>query len=471
MLAYLRLSKQENNPRPIRLGDFKGNTKPDLVRFHKAYTMKNAVPLGFDINTGEIASLTDNARTGHFLCVGVTGSGKSTLMFNLILHAIKHSRPLVIIDPKGSNQFIDKLQKVGPSIHPKFEDRFKLFSLSLTERSCFYNPLKHGNSTQIKDKIVGSLNWSENFYRDQAANFLTQYTAAKELLGDEVTFRDLSRVLLFREAQSELLARLQKCFNSESNTQIQAHMIHERLSSYFTKAKNQELSGLASQISILDNLNFGSLLSFKRGHSTREIDFREVIAQNQIAYFHMDTLGHEDSGRRLGRVILQDLKALASDILRGLVANPRDEKFFFPIFIDEFGAFASVDFIEFLKQCREAGFSNHMFCQGLEDLDVVSPEFRRQVVSASRTKMGLLMYDSSTVDEFCATAGTFDAVEQSHQVEGRWLKQKTGMGNLRETKQMMIEHDVFKNLKLGEAVMIEKSPSRIRALRFPMLNG
>jgi hypothetical protein len=37
---------------------------------------------------------------------------------------------------------------------------------------------------------------------------------------------------------------------------------------------------------------------------------------------------------------------------------------------------------------------------------------------------------------------------------------ETGGGNAREAKQMCIEHDVFKRLSVGKAVLIQKSPAK-----------
>jgi hypothetical protein len=62
-------------------------------------------------------------------------------------------------------------------------------------------------------------------------------------------------------------------------------------------------------------------------------------------------------------------------------------------------------------------------------------------------------------------AGTVDALEQSYQVEGTVTRTKTGRGNMRETKQMRVEHGVIKNLGVGQAVVIEKSPSRVSGIQ------
>lgn len=91
----------------------------------------------------------------------------------------------------------------------------------------------------------------------------------------------------------------------------------------------------------------------------------------------------------------------------------------------------------------------------------MSPEFRRQASSNPITKIGFRLDDNETVNEVCSVAGTIEATEQSYQIEGTFVQTKTGLGNLRETRQMRVEHDVFKNLQVGQAVVIEKSPSRV----------
>jgi len=227
-----------------------------------------------------------------------------------------------------------------------------------------------------------------------------------------------------------------------------------------SKVKSADLHGLAAQLSILNNPYIGHLMSFEQAEN--EIDLRLALSRNEVIYFQLDTLGNPDTARRLGRIIIEDIKGLASFVYRTI---PEERRKFFPIFIDEFGSFASKEFIEVLKQIRGAKFGAHLFAQGLEDLDVVSREFRRQAGSNPITKVAFRLDDSETVDEICSMAGTLNVFEQSYQVQGSFTPVRTGKGNLRETKQMRVEHDVVKSLETGQAVVIEKSPSCVRAIQ------
>ncbi len=440
-------------PETIRLGDFRHKVK-NFRQVFATFSSLYAAPIGVDVRTGLVVTLNQDKRKAHVLILGATGSGKTTLLVNLALHAVFHNQPLVILDPKGEDSTLDEFIRIGRAMRTDFDSRFRLFTISRPELSSSYNPLKHGNANHLKDRLMEALCWSEQYYQSIAGEFLSTLTSCTEFLKIPLNLDVVAKHLGRKEDRDTLLNSLQK---QAQKGDAKADKLFEVASSLFRKLKAEDLAGLHAQLSILNNPTIGHLLSFDK--AKREIDFREAIKKNQIIYFQLDILGNADTARRLGRMVVEDLKGLASYIYHS-VPNERDRKFF-PIFIDEFGSFASKEFIEFLKQSRAANFGVHLFCQGMEDLDVVSREFRRQASSNPMTKIALRLDDSETVDEVCSMAGTIDAQEQSYQVEGTINRRKTGMGNLRETKQMRVEHDVIKNLNVGQAVIIEKSPSKI----------
>ena len=457
--VVLRLKKEEKGVRTQYFIRSFLSKKTNWKLMRIAFQISNEFPIGIDVKTLELISVSDKTRTHHMLVIGAPGSGKTTLMANAILYAVKHNQPCVVIDPKGDDSTLGEIINYGRMLTPDFDERFQLFTISKPGKSFKYNPLKHGSASELKDRIMEALTWSEQYYQNIAGDFLTQFTAATEYLGQTLTLDRISKVLSFKEDQASILNELKNRFQSGSGNE-RALKLMDALSQFFSKNYEGALSGLSAQISILNNPTFGSLLSFDT--TKNEIDFRESRKKGKIVYFQLNTLGNGDSARRLGRMVIEDLKALSGEVYS---TEPIESlRPFFPIFIDEFGSFATREFIEFLKQSRGANFGVHLFCQGLEDLDVVSPEFRRQVITCTKTKIGMRMDDHETVNEICATAGTFDAIEQSYQVEGDLMVKKTGMGNMRLTKQMQIEHDVFKQLRTGEAVVIQKSPIQVNGI-------
>ncbi len=439
----------------LKSSDFKVKIK-DTKKFFKVFKNREQIPLGYDLKQGVVSYLTEEQCSSHVLILGATGSGKTTLIVLMILHAIFHRRPCIVIDPKGSETTLNFIKKIGRMLSPDLDSRFRVFRMNKPKESCQYNPLKHGNASQIKDRILEALNWSEQFYQSVAGDFLTTITACAEFLGMTLTLGDVV-ALTSRLKLNEMSTKLRELAETQNPG---AKILHERLKDLIAKTKESDLLGLQAQLLVLYSPSLMSV--FAPTDPKKEIDLREVLAKNQIAYFQLSTLGNPDTARRLGRMITEDIKGLASYVLDNI---HEDDRKFLPIFIDEFGSFASKEFIENIKQVREAKFGVHLSTQGLEDLDVVSPAFRRQASSNPMTKIAFRLDDSETVDEICSMAGTAEGEEQSYQVEGQWMPKKTGLGNMRKTRQMMIEHDVLKNLNVGQAVVIEKSPSRVTALR------
>lgn len=457
--VFVRVWRNKSAEGKVEVADF--TSRKSQYSFSRFYTVESRdLPLGVDTRSHSVVALSEAERCSHALIIGATGTGKTTLMTNWILHAISQGSPCVVIDPKGDDSTLEVIRTLGKKICPNLDEKLKVFRMAKRgEASLSYNPLKHGNPNQLKDRVMEALEWSEQYYQSVSGNFLSVLLAAISKAGFLLTLDSLSKMISSKESQADLKSNL--CKMAEKGDGEAEHLF-ELLDLELGSSKAQELKGLAAQIGILNNPTIGGRLSPKVGE--QELDLREIYQHGQIAYFQLDMLSNADTARRLGRMIVEDLKSMASELYK----VPVDERVFFPIFIDEFGSFASKEFIEFLKQVRGAKMATHLFCQGLEDLDAVSPEFRRQAISNPLTKIALRVDDRETVEEFVSTAGTLNQIEQSYQVaDDGFGTMRTGMGNSRLTKQMRVEHDVLKNLTLGEAVVIQKSPTRVSGIRFP----
>ncbi|MBI2606330.1 MAG: hypothetical protein HYW49_09650, partial [Deltaproteobacteria bacterium] len=204
------------------------------------------------------------------ICLGATGGGKTTLQIIMALHAVRHRQPSLIIDPKGEDSTLRLIQRIGRGLADDFDERFKVFRMSKPSESCQYNPLKHGNSIQLKDRILEALNWSEQYYQSVAGDFLTVLTACTEHLGMPLTLELISN-LVGRLRQNEILVKLVEKMNQGDT---KAKDLHSRLNVLTAKVKQEDLAGLQAQLSILNNPYIGHLLSFSE--SQNEIDLRDV---------------------------------------------------------------------------------------------------------------------------------------------------------------------------------------------------
>ena len=172
----------------------------------------------------------------------------------------------------------------------------------------------------------------------------------------------------------------------------------------------------------------------------------------------MNVNGYGEISRQIGRMILQDLKVLSNQIQAGQRHFPYD---FCACFIDEFGSFVTSDFADFLKMARSSRIGIHLFCQGLSDLSKVNRDFKNQIIGNTATKILFRQDVKTDAEEWASMAGTFSSQKKTYQVTGTETDEEmTGMGSVREVKEMKIEFDVFKKLSPGQAVLIDKALHR-----------
>ena len=181
----------------------------------------------------------------------------------------------------------------------------------------------------------------------------------------------------------------------------------------------------------------------------------DVLENRKIAYFQMNVNGYGDISRRIGRIILQDLKVLSNQIQAGQRHFQYD---FCACFVDEFGSFATQDFADFLKMARSSRIGIHLFCQGLADLKAITPEFKEQIIGNTSRKIIFRQDVPEDAELWSSIAGTFSSKKRTFQISGSETEEElTGIGSLREVKEMRIEFDVFKKLSPGQAVLIDKA--------------
>ena len=249
------------------------------------------------------------SRSQHLIVSGATGQGKTTLLKTLLNHSLKHKHPVIIIDPKGEKEDISEMKERAKLYNR--EDDFYLFSLSFPEESVSYNPLENGTSEQIKARLIDGLRFEHEYFKAQASLWLGAVLYALEVLGEIPTFSRLRELI----SSKEKLRVLQKDINK-----LKTHKHKERLKSGLNSAfqiKLSDLAGVFSQISSIDSAVFTDIISPKTNSKKIKLSLSDVLEKKQIAYFQMNVNGYGDISRRIGRIILQDLKVLSNQIQAG----------------------------------------------------------------------------------------------------------------------------------------------------------
>lgn len=433
----------------LKDGDFGRNANWDKrfvfserqMRSARRKTSTHEVFLGRSMKTKRSICLSNEMRKMHTHVVGSTGSGKTdSLILPLLAQDIDRGCGALVMDAKGDRETLNKIffhvKKAGR------EKDFLFFSLAYPERSNTYNPLLRGNPTELKDKIISANIWTEEFYKKKSEETLLLLMKSLREAGEVVTFQKLYDLLSNEKKLTDLAKRLK-------DQHLRELMIN--ILGKFTVFQ-KDLAGLTADLGMIAESEFSSLLL----RETPEIDLLNAYLNKQIIYFQLNAQGYEETARRFGRIVLQDLKTISNHIQAYL---PEEKRAFFPIYVDEFSNFAYEPFIEFLNKARGAHLGITIAHQSLGDLEKTGSHFTKQVLENCNIKIVLRQDDPDSIETYARISGTEKSLKDTLQTREEFLdKSLTGLGTVREVDEFRVKPNVIRELGRGEAALIIKQP-------------
>ena len=186
----------------------------------RARRLEGMFYLGRDLETGDAIFLSDEAREKHMHIVGGSGSGKSSFMESLAFHDLERGRGCVFISGKGDTTTRDALYGFAKFVGR--EKDFRYFSLIHPEISHRWSPFVRGSATQVKDKLIGSILWSEPYYKKTAEDACQTIMMGVFDAGMRCTFQDLDVFLTEKDSVAHLLERVKNPAGTISNSLILA---------------------------------------------------------------------------------------------------------------------------------------------------------------------------------------------------------------------------------------------------------
>ncbi len=413
---------------------------PQMLRARNE-SRPSMVFLGKSMKSKKALYLSREMRKMHTHVVGSTGSGKTdSIILPLFAQDVEQGRGTLVMDAKGDRETLNKIY-----YHVKRAGRekdFLFFSLAYPEKSNTYNPLLRGNPTELKDKIISANVWTEEFYKKKSEETLLLLMKALKEQHEVVTFHKLYE-LLSNEKKLSGLART-----------LKSDRLREAMNGILTNYRvfQKDLSGLTADLGMISESEFADILTSEKP----EIDLLDAYLNKKIVYFQLNAQGYEETARRFGRIILQDLKTVSNHIQAYLT---EDKRGFFPVYIDEFSNFAYEQFIEFLNKARGAHLAILIAHQSLGDLEKAGDHFTKQVLENCNIKIVMRQDDPSSVETYSKISGTVKSFKDTNRVEeGLFDKELTGMGSRREVEEFRIKPNTIRELARGEAAVIIKQP-------------
>ena len=404
-----------------------------------------AIALGSD-DSGRRVVLSDRQLSAHALILGASGAGKSTTLLKLLTEHVRIGRPVVVIDMKGSPTFARALAQTARAAG-------RSFLLWTPDGPSTWNPLAHGNATELKDKLIATERFTEPHYQRAAERYVQTVLQALHhaqpnappTLEQVVEMMDPRRLPgLLRSAPRRFAERVQDYLSGLPPDQLSA------------------IRGLATRLAIITEAHTGRFLG-AGVEGGEAIDVRAALAGDQVVLFSLNSSTYGKLSAQIGALAIQDLVAAAG---HRLTQAPRAGQAV--IGIDEFSALDSDNIISLLARCREAGISVLLSTQELADLDRSARGLRDQVLGSTAVKIAHRQEVPASARAIAQMAGTESVWEESVQTTRHPLLglRETARGTRRAAERFRVHPDEISSLPPGEAVVISKLPNRsVRTVR------
>lgn len=392
--------------------------------------------------------LTEGQLNHHVHVVGASGYGKTVLLSHIIKQRIAQGKGLLFIDLKGDVETIMRFTKQVADCNRI--DELQIFSLSDQKLSHGYNLIGSGTPTQIRDKIMMSFVWSEEYYKNQSASYLLKLLIGLCWLRDNKGF-------------PLHLGTLNDCCTNVDKLQTIGDMVptdeavikghFESCIDFLNTTDNyKSLQGLRTQIESLIYADFGKIVT----DDALGIDLFKSVAESKITFMFLDTRRYGETAKTVGRFILQDLKMVSAKVDAEVPLIDRKP---FTVIVDEFADLAQEDFIGFLDRARSSKMSVVVAHQEICDLMRVSPEFAGRLMGNTSTLYAFLQKRPESAEIISGMAGTRTVWKTTKQTERfGFFEIDSGKGSKREVEEFIIHPNLVKSLRVGKCVCIKKYP-------------
>ncbi|QDK37977.1 type IV secretory system conjugative DNA transfer family protein [Bdellovibrio sp. NC01] len=393
--------------------------------------------------------LTDGELNHHVHVLGASGFGKTVLINKIMKQRLFQGQGLLWIDLKGDIETINQMREAVKASGR--ENDLKIFSISHAEFSGTYNFVKVGNATELRDKIMRSLEWSDKFYETQSSSYLLKLFIGYCWLRDNQSFNfDLAAVLEGLSSVEYIADLCVKVPDSEPKVKKALEDCYTYLNSSTTYLN---LSGLRSQIESLVLADFGIFLR----EDQNGIDLFSEIKGQKVVFIFLDSRRYGESAKSLGRILIRDIIATSARIDAEVAAIDRKV---FTVMIDEFPDIAHEDFTAFPDRARSSKMCLVLGHQSMSDLDKVSDTFAKRLATNISSLYSFLQPVQESAEAVSSRAGTRTVYKETERTKRLlFWDLPTGDKSLREVEEFVIHPNTVKSLRVGECVVIKKYPN------------
>jgi conjugal transfer pilus assembly protein TraD len=400
-------------------------------RARTASVSGGAIALGTD-SRGRAVSIAERELGAHGLILGASGAGKTTTLLTILCEQVRRGRPVVAIDMKGSPGFAAALADAAA-------DAGRPLRIWTPDGERRWNPLAHGNATELKDKLIATERFTEPHYQRAAERYVQQVLQVLEAshperpptLGEVVRLMDPHRL-------SGSLRGVPRP-HAERVQDYLAGMTHDQLSA---------VRGLQTRLAIVTESHTGRYLEPSGGPA--DVDVRSALSGGAVVLFSLNSSTYGKLAAQLGTLAVQDLVCAAGHRLSEGAREPAT------VAIDEASVIGE-NLISLFARSREAGIGVLAATQELADFDRVAPGLRDQVLGNTAFKVAHRQDVPSSAQTVAQMAGTEKTWEYTEQLGGLVGGGSLGGRRTRRLGEQFVVHpNEIKTLRTGQAVLVSK---------------
>lgn len=378
-------------------------------------------------NQQQIFGIKKQDRRRHMYVIGKSGTGKSTLLANMIINDLKHNEGLAVVDPHG-----DLIETVLNYIPSHRINDVIVFDPSDPHAVVKINLFEAGSTVHRELIASGIVAIFQKMYANSWGPRLEYIlrNALLTLLSQNAKLEDVLRILTDAKYRAKVVDNMEDQV-LKNFWEAEFNMMPDRL-------RNEAISPILNKVG---QFVTSPLIRNVVNTTTSSFSIEDVMNQGKILLVNVSQgkLG-EDNAALLGAMIITKIQLAAMN----RVYMPEEERRDFFLYIDEFQNFATTSFIKILSEARkyrlslilanqymaqipeevkDAIFGNAgtmaSFILGASDADWMQKEFeakytQEDLVSLARYQIiAKLMIDSQVSHPFPAT--TLNLASSSNQ--------------------------------------------------------
>ena len=297
--------------------------------------------------------IKEKNRRGHMYIIGKTGTGKTTLVENMIISDIKAGNGLAVIDPHG-----DLADHLLDSIPKRRIDEVIYFNPADLDYPIAFNPLEKVDRDHHHLVASGLISvfkkiWYESWGPRSEHILRNAVLSLLEYPGS--TLLDIPLILVDKDFRKKVLEKV-------ANPQVRDFWLteFERYSSYF---RSEAISPIQNKVG---HFLSTPLIRNIVGQAQSSMDFRKIMDEGKVLIVNLSKgrIGEDNCGL-LGAMTVTKIELAA--LSRGDMPEGKRRSFY--LYVDEVHNFLTLSFADILSEARKYGLSLVLAHQYIEQLD------------------------------------------------------------------------------------------------------